>query len=171
MVVEGDAGGQAEEALKRSFTQPGEGARPVALEREQVFAGLKDRLDALADRGQMRSPAGLVAAAWAHDGGVQFADPVSEVTSGIALVAEQRLAATALAAREQPKADLALVALGRRELKRPRRAVRRDHRVQAKSPEVPGVRGAPPVVGGVTQRRAPVASLGAPGRSGRRRPR
>jgi len=50
LVVEGDGGGEAEEALQDAFSEAGEGARAVAFEGEEVFAGPEDRLDALADR-------------------------------------------------------------------------------------------------------------------------
>jgi hypothetical protein len=42
----------------------------VALEREDVFAGLEDRFDALADRSEVRPVTGLVFAAWAQDRGL-----------------------------------------------------------------------------------------------------
>jgi hypothetical protein len=59
---------------------------------------------------------------------------LGECAAGIALVAEQDLAAPAATAREQRQRDVALISLGRRELKRPRRAVGREGRVQPKPP-------------------------------------
>src|SRR5665811_365762 len=56
-VVEADAGCEAEEAREEALTQPGDGARPVALEGEEVLAGPEDRLDALADGGEVRTVA------------------------------------------------------------------------------------------------------------------
>src|SRR5512134_1833586 len=79
LVVERDRGGQAAEAREDSFAQACECAGAVAFEREQVFAGPEDRLDALADRRQMRSGVGLVFASWAHDRGVALADGGSEL--------------------------------------------------------------------------------------------
>ena len=61
-VVEADASCEAEEAREEALTQPGDGARPVALEGEEVLAGPEDRLDALADGRQVRPAAGLVLA-------------------------------------------------------------------------------------------------------------
>jgi hypothetical protein len=60
LVVEGDRGGQAAEAGEDAFAQSGERAGAVAFEREQVFAGPEDRLDALADGGEVEPVVGLV---------------------------------------------------------------------------------------------------------------
>jgi hypothetical protein len=67
LVVEGDRGGRAPVAGEDSFAWAGEGASVMALAGEQVFAGLRARLDALADRREMRALAGLVCAAWSDD--------------------------------------------------------------------------------------------------------
>src|SRR3954453_22188749 len=112
LVVEGDGCGEAAEACEGAFAQAGERAGAVAFEREQVFAGPEDRLDALADRREMRSVVRFVLAPRTHDGGVAFADRGGERATGVALVAEQRLAAVALAAVQQLERDVALVALG-----------------------------------------------------------
>ncbi len=48
-----------------------EGASAVASERQEVFAGVKDRLDALADRREVWAGAGFVFASWTGDRGVQ----------------------------------------------------------------------------------------------------
>src|SRR5271167_2322366 len=74
LVVEGDRGGQAAEALKDSFSEAGEGASAVAFEGEQVLAGPEDRLDALADRRDVRTVTGLVLAARTHDRGTTLTD-------------------------------------------------------------------------------------------------
>src|SRR5271170_3999625 len=63
LVVESDGGGQAAEAREDSFAQAGQGAGAVAFEREQVFAGPEDALDAFADRREVGSFAGFVFAA------------------------------------------------------------------------------------------------------------
>src|SRR6266536_3608618 len=151
LMVEGDSGGHAAEAREDAFARAGEGARAVAFEREQVFAGPEDRLDPLADRREMRPVAGLVLAAWAHDRGVALADGGGEVAAGVALVAQQRFSAAALAAFEQYEADLAFVDLGGGELERAWCAVGREDRVQPEAPEEPRVTRAPAVVGGVAQ--------------------
>src|SRR5215210_6918521 len=98
LVVEGDGGRQAAEALKDAFPEAGECASAVALERKQVFAGPEDRFDALADRREMRAVWGFVLASWSHDRGAACGDGGGEVAAGVALVAQQRLAAAALAA-------------------------------------------------------------------------
>src|SRR4051812_819011 len=118
LVVEGDRGGQAAEAREDPFPESGEGAGAVAFEGQQVFAGPEDRLDALADRREMRAGAGFVLAPWPHDRGVAGADGGGEVTAGVALVGEQRLAAAALAAVKQDEADIAFVDLRRGQLQR-----------------------------------------------------
>ena len=51
LVVEGDAGREAEEALQDAFFDAGEGAGAVAFEGEQVFAGVEDRLSRVTDSG------------------------------------------------------------------------------------------------------------------------
>src|SRR5450830_611486 len=103
-VVEADAGGEAEEARQDALAQPGHGARPVAFQGEQVLAGPEDRLDALADGGQLRAAAGFVLARRPDDRGAQLGHPGRELTPGVALVAEQGLAARPLAAGEQLEA-------------------------------------------------------------------
>src|SRR3982751_2186905 len=95
LVVEGDGCGEAAEACEDAFAQAGERAGAVAFEREQVFAGPEDRLDALADRRQMRAVAGFVGAARSDDRGAAGADGGGELAAGVALVAQQRLAAAA----------------------------------------------------------------------------
>ena len=45
LVVERDAGGEAEEALEDAFFDAGECAAAVAFEGEEVFAGPEDRFD------------------------------------------------------------------------------------------------------------------------------
>src|SRR5579871_3436890 len=168
LVVEDDACGEAEEALEDAFSDALESAAAVAFEGEEVFEGPEDRLDSLADRRETRSSARFVFAARTHDRGVQFVDLAGEVAAGVALVAQQRLAAGASGASKQLKADVALVTLGRGERKRSRRAVRCEDRMQAKAPEEPGMTGAPAVVGSVAQLRA-VGGFTAAGTLDRRR--
>src|SRR5579859_162213 len=93
LVVEDDCCGEAEEALEDSFAQAGEGAGAVAFEGEQVFAGPEDRFDALTDRCEVGPVSGFVFAAGPDDRGVQGADLEREFAAGVALVAQQDLAA------------------------------------------------------------------------------
>ncbi len=151
LVVECDGGGEADEALQDAFAQAGECAGAVAFEREDVFAGPEDALDALADRRQVRPAAGLVTSAGPHDRGVQFADGCGERAAGVALVAEQDLAALAATAREQPERDVALVDLWRGECQGAWCAIGREDRVQPKPPEIAAVTSTPAVIGGVTE--------------------
>ncbi len=53
------------------------------------------------DRRQVRSVAGFVAAGGAHDRGVELGDVIGKLAAAVAFVAEQDLAAGALAARER----------------------------------------------------------------------
>src|ERR1700676_1128033 len=149
LVVEGDAGGETEKALKDSLSEPCERSCSVALEGEDVLAGPEDRLDALADRCQVRASAGLVLAAGSYDRGLQLPDVLCELSPGIALVADQRHFTAAVGAGQQPQGNLALIALGRGQRERPRCAVGREDRMQAESPEEAGVAAAVAVVGGV----------------------
>jgi hypothetical protein len=93
VVVEGDACGEGEKALCDADFEALEGSCAVAFEGEDVFAGPKDRLDALADRGEVNPGPGFVFAGWSDDRGAQFADPGLELASGVALVAEDCLSA------------------------------------------------------------------------------
>src|SRR5436309_4598228 len=154
LMVESDCGGQAEKPLQDALAQASECAGAVALEGENVLADPEDRLDPLADRRQVWPSAGLVLAARAHDGRLQLGHGCGELASGIALVADERLAAVALAASEQPQRDLALIALGRGQRECSGRAVEGKDGVQAKAPEVAAVAAAVAVVGGVGQGRA-----------------
>src|SRR5664279_467169 len=95
-VVEADAGGEAEEAAEHPLTQARHGARPVALQGEHVLAGPEDRLDALADGGEVRTASTLVLARGAHDEGAQLGRGEGELAPGVALVADQHFAAAAL---------------------------------------------------------------------------
>src|SRR3984893_8527572 len=149
LVVEADAGGEAEEALQDPFAQAGGGGAAVAFEGEYVFAGPEDLLDPLADRGEVWPLARLVFAPGTDDRGVESGDFLGEVAAGVAFVAEDRLAAAALAEFEQFEADLAFVAFGRGELERTRGAVARKEGVQPEAPEKAAVGGAVAVVGRV----------------------
>src|SRR5215210_5157378 len=70
-VVEGDGGGQGEEFGGQARAKGVEFSGAVVFEAEHVLGGLKDALDALADRGEVRSAAGFVFAAGANDQGAQ----------------------------------------------------------------------------------------------------
>src|SRR5215212_1840736 len=138
-VVERDGGGEREEALTEADSEAVEGAGAVAFEAEQVLAGPEDALDALADRGQVRSVAGLVLAGWADDVGVERLNGRGELAADLALVVDHDLAAGAAAAGEHFVGDVAFVALGRRERERAWRAVEREQAVQPEAPEVAAV--------------------------------
>jgi hypothetical protein len=154
LVVEGDDGSEGEKALKHALSQPGQGTGAVALECERALAAPEDRLDALTDRCQVRPSAGLILAGGSEDHGVELADRTREGSPGIALVADQDLAAVARNPRQQLQRDLALVALGRRHGDRSGRTVRRADRVHPEAPEEARVRTAVAVVDGIGQRRA-----------------
>src|SRR5665647_129780 len=125
-VVEADAGRQAKEARQDALAQPGHGTRPVAFQGEQVLAGPEDRLDALADGGEVRAVAWFVLARRAHHGGAQLGDGSRELTAGVALVADEQPAAGAAATGQQLEADLTLIAPRIGQGERPRRTVGRS---------------------------------------------
>src|SRR5712691_4429136 len=87
LMVEPDTCRQAEKAL----------SDPLA----QALAGEEDRLDALADRGQVGPVPGLITPGGPHDRGAQLADRRRESAPGIALVAQEDLPARALQAPQQ----------------------------------------------------------------------
>jgi hypothetical protein len=66
-VVECDGGGERGEAGEQAHAEVLQGAGAVTLEGEDVLAGLEDRLDALADRGEMGAATVLVFSPGAHD--------------------------------------------------------------------------------------------------------
>src|SRR5450759_5057432 len=152
-VVEADAGREAEEAREDTLTQPGHGARPVALEGEQVLAGPEDRFDALADGGEVRTVAGFVLAHRAYDEGAHLGDGGREVATRVALVADEHRAAAA-AAPQELKADLAFVTLRRGQGERPGRTVGGGQQVQAQAPEPARVGSAVAVAGELPEGRA-----------------
>jgi hypothetical protein len=65
----------------------------VAFQCEQVFAGEEDRFDPLPDRSELNASVGFVLAGWPDDQAAELLDGVFELGSGIALVADDRLAA------------------------------------------------------------------------------
>src|SRR5215213_4586091 len=91
--VEVDAGGQGEQALGDSGAEVAQRAGAVAFEAEEFFAGPEDRFDPLADRSELRSGVGLVFAGGAQQRPAELGDRFSEVATGVALVANDELAA------------------------------------------------------------------------------
>src|SRR5215471_6615478 len=103
-VVEGDRGGEREEACSDSGAEAVQGAGAVAFEGEQVFAGLEDRLDPLSDRCEVEALAWLVLAPGADNRRVEVGGCGFEVASGVAFVAEHEQVPGSLAAFEQGEA-------------------------------------------------------------------
>jgi hypothetical protein len=66
---------------------------------------------------------GLVGASGTHDRGIHLTDGVGEIAAGIALIAQEGLAARSLTTRQQLEAHLALVAVGRGQTQSPGGAV------------------------------------------------
>jgi hypothetical protein len=95
LVVEADAGGEAQNALQDALVDARKGAGTVAFESEQVVAGPKDRLDALAYPSKMQLRPRLVFAAGTEDRGIELADGTCEIAAGRPRVTEQRLASGA----------------------------------------------------------------------------
>src|SRR5215212_1666763 len=154
LVVEHYGCGERGEAGAQADAEVGEGPGAVALEREDVLAGLEDRFDPLADRGQVRSASLLVLAAGAHDRRLQLGEFGLEVLAAEVLVADQdqRLTGLTFAAGDHLQADELLVELRGGERQRPWGAVGGEQGVQAEPEEVAAVAGAVAVVGGVGER-------------------
>src|SRR5271167_1904517 len=81
LVVECDGSGEAEEALQNALPESGKGPCAVAFEGEDVLARPEDRLDALADRREVRASSGLVFAPGPDDGGVHVVGCGGELRS------------------------------------------------------------------------------------------
>src|SRR5215207_9815048 len=100
LVVEADAGGEREQARGDADAEVAWRAGAVAFEAEQVLAGAEDGFDALPDGREVRAARGFVAAGGPQDGAAEGGDGGGELAAGVALVADDRLAA-AQRAREQ----------------------------------------------------------------------
>jgi hypothetical protein len=146
LVVEADTGRQAQEALQDALGKAGQGAGPVPLQGEDVFAGPEYGLDALADGSQVRTRSGLVFSFGTDVDSVNVLDGSGELFARVAFVGKQDLPASSWAAPKQLQSHLPFVALGRGERKPPGGAVTREEGVQAHPPEVAGVRGTVPIV-------------------------
>src|SRR5437762_607079 len=105
-VVEADRCGEREEPCADAGSEAVQGAGAVAFEGEQVFAGLEDRLDPLADRREVRPAGAFVLAVWPDDRRVELGSGVLEGTAGVAFVADHEEVAVALAALEQRQANI-----------------------------------------------------------------
>src|SRR5919202_6030652 len=92
-VVDIDAGGERQDPLCDARPEVGQGARPMALQGEDVLAGLEHRLDALADRGQVEPVGSLVLARRPQHQRPEPLERALELTARVALVADDRLAA------------------------------------------------------------------------------
>ena len=80
LVVQGDSGGEGEQALQDALSEAGEGSGAVAFEGQDALAGPEDALDPLADRREVRASAGLVLAPGPEDRCVHVADGLGELS-------------------------------------------------------------------------------------------
>src|SRR4051812_612557 len=110
-LVESDGRGQGQELGGQAAAQGVQLAGAVDFEAEHVFGREDDALDALAQRGEVRSLAGLVFAAGTDDRGVQFGGVSAEVAAGVALVADDGQRAVAGDAGEHVQADVTFAGL------------------------------------------------------------
>lgn len=118
-VIERDRSGRGEEACADAGAHAVQGAGAVSLEREEVFAGLKGRLDPLA----WAPGAGRCRARRCALGGAIVASKAAVMASiapGVALVADDDHLRAAAGALKQAEADVAFADLRRGELKRAR---------------------------------------------------
>src|ERR1700674_2363135 len=136
-VVQRHGGRQGGEAHRHANEQVVKSASAVALEGEDVLGSPVDRLDPLADRRQVGPVAALVLAARTDDSRFELGEVGFEALAAEVLVADQdqRLARLALAARDEPQADLLLVELRAGQRQRPGRAIEREQGMQPKAPE------------------------------------
>ena len=111
-VVECDCGGEGEEAACDAGSEAVEAAGSMLFEGEEVFAGLEDRFDPLADRRQMRPLSGFVFAAGPADGGVEVGGGVFELAAGVALVTDDGEVVGIVTAIYNPTAQRFFVGLG-----------------------------------------------------------
>src|SRR2546421_12772464 len=103
LVVQRDRRGKGQQPLQDALSEAGERSGAVTLEGQRALAGPEDRLDALADRSEVRASAGLVSAAGPEDRGVPIADGPFKSAAGRAPVRGQRLAARSAArGRQRP---------------------------------------------------------------------
>ena len=154
-VVEADAGGQAEEAREDALAQARQGARPVALQGEQVLAGPEDRSRCAGGwaPGADRCPRSSLRCR-AHHRGTRARRRRRRTRARRSPCRRRAARRRGGAAFEQLEADLALVAPGIGQRERPRRAVGRAEGVQAKAPEPARVGGAVAVAGDLAEGRA-----------------
>ena len=89
--VDVDAGRERQHPGADASAKAIDRARSVALEGEDVLAGLKDRLDPLADRGEVGTAAGLIAPRRPKQGRAEACHPCLELGSRVALVADHGL--------------------------------------------------------------------------------
>jgi len=151
-MVEADAGGQAEEASEHALAQAGQSTSSMAFQREQILAGPEDRFDALADGSQVGAASGIVPSRRTHDEDAVLGGGGGELAPGVALVADQDLAAVRRAPEELER-HLAFAAGGIGERERPGRAVGSSQQMQAQAPVPARVSGAVAVAGRVCERR------------------
>ena len=154
MVVEADAGSQAQEALQNALAKAEKGAGPMSLQGEYVLAGPEDGFDPLVQGSQMGTLLGLVLAPRTHHGGLSVRHCLGELPAGIAFVGQQGLSSGAPAALKEFQSHLAFVSLRRGQGEGPGSAVGGKDGVQAHSPELAGVAGTVPVVTDVGKGRA-----------------
>lgn len=146
LVVEADTGGKTEKALQYALFETREAASTVTLQGEDILAGPEDRLDALTNRGKMRTLPGFVLASGPDHRCLKGGNGRGELFARVALVAEQHLPAFPTAALEEFDPDLSFVFFGRGDFKGPGSTVSGEDGMQPDAPEVAGVRSAVPVV-------------------------
>jgi hypothetical protein len=115
-------GGEGGDACGEADAEVFEGAGAVSFEGEDVFAGLEDRFDALANRGKVGAMSLFVFASRSGDRGVECFEVLFELGAAEVFVSDQdqHLAGLALAARDHLQADEFLVDFGRGQRERPR---------------------------------------------------
>jgi hypothetical protein len=157
LVVEVDAGGEAEQPAADAGAQVVQGACAVLFEAEQVFQCPEDAFDALPDRRQAQGARafGFVRSAGADDRDPERLGVVGELAAGVPLVGHDRVTATGEARQQVFAGDLAFFAVGADEHRRAWRAVRAAGQVQSEAPKPARVAAAVAVPGSVRELAAP----------------
>ena len=115
------------------------------------FEGVEDRFDSLADRGEPGAGVGLVLAGGSDDGCSELGGGVFEALAGVAFVADDDGFAASGGAGDELEGDVALGAVGGRELDGAWGAVWCEQGVEAHAPEAAGVGGAIPIRAGLCE--------------------
>lgn len=154
LMVEIDTGRKGKKSDKDTHHEVLRSAGAVTLQGKYVFAGPKNRFDALTDGSEMGSPSLLVCSHRPHDGASQFRDLLCKLPASIALVTPDGLPASK-GPGKQKKGHFPLRAVGRSQLGGSGSAVRGAEKMKATTPKPAGMAAGISISGDIGQSRAP----------------